>query len=81
MPLKHHILHWGSDYSAKKWRTIHLAYQAFAAPIYRYFHLWWDPTFRDALQDAEQRRVFARWSALIDTNGVTAYATHCALRQ
>ncbi len=61
-----HILHWGSDYSAKKRRTIHLAYQAFAAPIYRYFHLWWDPAFRDALQDAEQRRVFARWSALID---------------
>jgi len=28
--------------------------------------LWWDPAFRDALQDAEQRRVFARWSALID---------------
>ena len=28
--------------------------------------LWWDPAFRDALQDAEQRRGVARWSALID---------------
>ena len=32
-----HILHWGSDYSMVRRRTIHLAYQAFAAPIYRYF--------------------------------------------
>ena len=61
-----HILHWGSNYSTTRRRTIHLAYQAFAASTYRYFHLWWDPAFRAALADAEHRRVFGRWSALID---------------
>src|SRR5439155_3541711 len=36
------ILHWGSDYTTRLRRTIHLGYQSFGGPLYRYFHLWWE---------------------------------------
>ncbi|MDE0180464.1 MAG: hypothetical protein OXL39_03915 [Caldilineaceae bacterium] len=59
------ILHWGSNYSSKLRRTIHLGYQSFGGPLYRYFHLWWDLDFTRNLPQAV-REPFERWARAID---------------
>ena len=58
------ILHWGSNYSAKLRRTIHLGYQAFGGTIFPYanFHLW-HPDFTTHLPP-EVRKHFDRFADL-----------------
>ena len=52
------MLHWGSDYSAKLRRTIHLGYRAFGAAIYPHAHAFnWDLGFASRLS-ADTRRQF-----------------------
>ena len=52
------MLHWGSDYSAKLRRTIHLGYRAFGAAIYPHAHAFnWDLGFTSRLS-ADTRRQF-----------------------
>ena len=52
------MLHWGSDYSAKQRRTIHLGYRAFGAAIYPHAHAFnWDLGFTSRLS-AHTRRQF-----------------------
>jgi len=58
------ILHWGSNYSARRRRTIHIAYQSFGGPLYRYFHLWWNLDFTKNLPPAV-REPFERWDRAI----------------
>lgn len=58
------ILHWGSDYSARLRRTIHLGYQALGGPLFRYFHLWWDLGFTQNLPP-RLRAHFERWARLL----------------
>ena len=58
------ILHWGSDYSHTLRRTIHVGYQSFDGPLYRYFHLWWSLGFTRNLPPA-LREPFERWARAI----------------
>ena len=58
------ILHWGSNYSSNLRRTIHFGYQSFGGPLYRYYHLWWDPKFAKNLP-AHLRERFEHWDRLI----------------
>jgi len=52
------MLHWGSDYSAKLRRTVHLGYRAFGAAIYPHAHAFnWDLGFTSRLA-ANTRRQF-----------------------
>ncbi|MCY3784836.1 MAG: phytanoyl-CoA dioxygenase family protein [Chloroflexi bacterium] len=52
------MLHWGSDYSARLRRTIHLGYRAFGAAIYPHAHAFnWDLDFTSRLS-ADTRRQF-----------------------
>ncbi len=59
------ILHWGSNYSSKLRRTIHLGYQSFGGPLFRYFHLWWSPEFTRNLPQA-LREPFEGWGRAIE---------------
>ncbi|MBM3279716.1 MAG: phytanoyl-CoA dioxygenase family protein [Candidatus Handelsmanbacteria bacterium] len=58
------ILHWGSDYSAKRRRIVHLGYRAFGGPAFSYVH-WrhWDGDFVPHLP-AMAQQTFARFDAL-----------------
>ena len=52
------MLHWGSDYSAKLRRTVHLGYRAFGGAIYPHAHAFnWDLAFTRRLS-ADTRRQF-----------------------
>ena len=51
------MLHWGSDYSAKLRRTVHLGYRAFGAAIYPHAHAFnWDMGFTSRLSADTRRR-------------------------
>ena len=42
----HMMLHWGSNYSAKRRRTVHLGYRSFGGPVYPLVnHFYWHPNF------------------------------------
>jgi hypothetical protein len=58
------ILHWGSNYTTRLRRTIHLGYQSFGGPLYRYFHLWWELGFTQNLP-LSVRAPFERWTQCI----------------
>jgi ectoine hydroxylase-related dioxygenase (phytanoyl-CoA dioxygenase family) len=56
------ILHWGSNYSARHRRTIHLGYRSFGGPIFPYVHhLYWDLEFTRHLSP-EARQSFERFA-------------------
>ena len=58
------ILHWGSDYSTKLRRTIHLGYRAFGGPIFPYnYRLNWDLDFTRHLSP-QAREAFVRFAQL-----------------
>jgi ectoine hydroxylase-related dioxygenase (phytanoyl-CoA dioxygenase family) len=58
------ILHWGSNYSAKRRRTIHLGYRSFGGPVFPYVHhFYWDLDFTRDLP-GETAATFARFAAL-----------------
>ena len=51
------MLHWGSDYSAKLRRTVHLGYRAFGGAIYPHAHAFnWNLGFTSRLPAATRRR-------------------------
>ena len=58
------ILHWGSNYSAKQRRIVHLGYRAFGGEAFSYVH-WrhWDGDFVPHLS-ASAQRTFARFDQL-----------------
>ena len=48
----HITLHWGSNYSTKLRRTIHLGYRAFGSPVYPIVnHYYWQPDFAEKLSN------------------------------
>ena len=58
------ILHWGSNYSTKLRRTIHLGYRAFGGLIYPYVpHFYWDLDFTKHLSPLV-RSTFERFEML-----------------
>ena len=58
------ILHWGSNYSTKLRRTIHLGYRSFGGEIYPYVdHFYWDQDFTKPLPQGV-RTAFARFFKL-----------------
>ncbi len=58
------MLHWGSDYSTRLRRTVHLGYRAFGAGIYPHAHAFnWDRAFTRNLS-AATRRQFERFFEL-----------------
>ncbi len=59
------ILHWGSNYSSKLRRTIHIGYQSYNGPLYRYFHLWWSLDFISRLPP-DLREPFQNWARAIN---------------
>lgn len=58
------LLHWGSNYSPRLRRTIHVGYQSSGGPLFRYFHLWWNPDFTTRLPSA-MRAMFDRWTGCL----------------
>ena len=59
------ILHWGSNYSPRLRRTIHLGYRSFGGSIYPYcnHNFYWDPGFTKHLSP-EARAAFERFAEL-----------------
>jgi hypothetical protein len=60
------ILHWGSNYSSKLRRTVHLGYRSFGSALYPYVpHFYWDLGFTQHLPAPLRLafRRFARWHA------------------
>lgn len=75
------ILHWGSNYSTKLRRTIHLGYRSFGGALYPYVpHFYWDLGFTKHLpaQARATFKSFARWHS---TERDTIEATFRALLQ
>lgn len=59
----HFILHWGSNYSAKLRRTVHLGYRAFGGPVFPVVNaFYWEPEFTSSLprRIRDRFREFAR---------------------
>ena len=60
------ILHWGSNYSTKLRRTIHMGYRGFGGPVYPYVpHFFWHSDFTGNLTPAVQA-VFAHFEQLFE---------------
>lgn len=60
------ILHWGSNYSAKLRRTIHMGYRGFGGPLYPYVpHFYWDLGFTKQLPPAI-RETFEHFEHLLE---------------
>ena len=57
------ILHWASNYTPKLRRTIHIGYQSFGGPLYRYFSLRWNLGFTKNLPHS-LRKPFEHWARL-----------------
>ena len=76
------MLHWGSDYSARLRRTVHLGYRAFGAAIYPHAHAFnWDLGFTGRLS-ADTRRQFERFFELhADERRVIESLLRAALRR
>jgi len=76
------MLHWGSDYSARRRRTVHLGYRAFGADIYPHAHAFnWDLGFTSRLS-ADTRRQFERFVELhADERRVIEAVLRAALRR
>jgi len=76
------MLHWGSDYSARRRRTVHLGYRAFGAAIYPHAHAFnWDLGFTSRLS-ADSRRQFERFVELhADERRVIEAVLRAALRR
>ena len=87
------ILHWGSNYSAKLRRTIHMGYRGFGGPVYPYVpHFYWHldfarqlpPAVRETFAHFEQlferecRHIAALFKAMIDKNA-DAFRTELAV--
>ena len=60
----HMMLHWGSNYSAKLRRTVHLGYRSFGGPVYPLVnHFYWHPDFTKRMPQ-ETRERFAHFYQL-----------------
>lgn len=69
------ILHWGSNYSSKLRRTIHLVYNSFGSPMLPWvWWYFWNLTFTKHLSPAS-RAYFERWESL--HNEVRDRMEHC----
>ena len=75
----HMMLHWGSNYSAKLRRTVHLGYRAFGGPVYPMVnHFYWHPDFTKRMPLGTRER-FEHFSQLHEDECDVVEATFRAI--